>query len=60
MIEEISVKYDLDVQEMKAKYLTPTFYDLMFPTNNIYNVVFEEPKVKPLKLNPRIKSVITK
>jgi len=43
MIEEISTKYDLDVNEMKRKYLTPTFYDIMFPRNNIYNVVFENP-----------------
>ena len=43
MIEEISTKYDLDVNEMKRKYLTPTFYDIVNSRNNIYNVVFENP-----------------
>jgi hypothetical protein len=42
ILKAIAATYDMDYDEMKAKYITPTLYDVTFSSTNVYNTVFEE------------------
>lgn len=44
LLGEIATKYDLDPDELRTKYLTPSFYDITYSRDNIYNTEFQVDK----------------
>ena len=41
ILRQLAAKYDMDLDELKTKYLTPSFYDITCSRDNIYNTEFQ-------------------
>lgn len=46
LLQGLAEKYDLDIDELRGKYLTPSFYDVTYSSDNVYNTVFVDKTTK--------------